>query len=140
MSFNGGPNFPSFDSEPGISEIDRLDLMRSAAAEVEATAHEFASREISRDPILHTLLGKVVEGGAELDRTHLAHLRKIIALRLSGLHDIAAQAAQDQDFFELMSTTVQAEIEELNALAEANELPDLWDIAYEDLLRLESEE
>lgn len=141
MRFGGGPEGSSFGfEEVGISELERLDLMRAVAAEVEVTAHKFATSEINRDPLLHTLLGKVVESGAELDDIHLAHLRKMIALKLGGLHDIATQAAQDQKFFGLMSSVVETEIEELNALAEANKLPDLWDIAYEDLLRLEGNE
>lgn len=141
MSFNSGPNFPSFSfEESGVSGLERLDFMRSVAAEIEATAHEFAAREINRDPVLHTLLSTIIEGGAELDPQYLSHLRKIATLRLAALQDVAIQVAQDQEFFTLMSVTLRSEINELDTLAEANELPDMWDIAYRDLLQLEDDQ
>lgn len=132
---------PSFGpEESGISELERLALMNSIAARVEASTHELAASEINRDPMLHALLGKIVEGGAELDPSHLAHLRKILALRLGSLPEMAEQAAQDQAFFDLMSTTIHAEIDELNAFAEDSEPPEIWGIACDDLLWLESDE
>jgi hypothetical protein len=141
MRFGGSPEGPSFNfEESGLSETERLDLMRNLAAEIEASAHELSVSQINRDPILHTILGKVIESGPNLDPAHLAHLRRIITLRLAGMPDIAAQASRDQEFFQIAINTVQEEIDELSAIPGASELPDMWDIALEDLLRLEDEE
>jgi hypothetical protein len=139
---NGGPEGPSFnfDREPGISEIERLGLMRELAASVEATANKFAVNALQRDPISHTLLGKIVESGPEYDPTTLAHMRKMLALRLFGLPDIAARAASDREFFDIAIMSVSYEIDELESIPGADELPDMWDIALEDLLRLQNEE
>lgn len=82
---------------------------------------------------------KVIEGGAALDPSHADHIRRIIALKLGGLTTATVQAAQDQNFFELAATTVEAEIIELHTFAKDEDLPDLWDIAYEDLLRLKGD-
>jgi hypothetical protein len=141
MRFGGGPEEPSFGfEESGLSETERLELMLNLASEIEASAHELSASQINRDPILHTILGKVTESGPNLGPTHLAHLRRIITLRLAGMPDIAAQAARDQEFFQIAIHTVQDEIDELNAIPGADELPDMWDIALEDLLKLEDEE
>lgn len=141
MRFGGGPEGPSFGfEEPGISEMERLDLMQQLAGQVEASAHELGAKQINRDPILHAMLGKVIESGPNLDPTHVAHIRKMIALRMCGLPDIAVQAARDQEFYVLAIQTVNDEIEELRAIPGAEDLPDMWDIALQDLLGLEGEE
>ena len=141
MRFGGGPEGPSFGfEESGISEMERLDLMQQLAGQVEASAHELGAKQINRDPILHAMLDKVIESGPNLDPTHLAHIRKMIALRMCGLPDISAQAAKDQEFYGLAIQTVHDEIEELRTMLGAEDLPDMWDIALQDLLGLEGEE
>jgi hypothetical protein len=142
MGFNSGPEGPSFgfEEESGISEMERLDLMQELAGQIEASSHKISAERINQDPILHAMLGKVVEGGPELDPIHVAHLRKMIALRMCGLSDMAARAARDQEFYGLALQTVQDEIEELRAIPGADDLPDMWDVALQDLLGLEGEE
>ena len=141
MSFGRGPEGPSFSFEESrLSEMERLDLMRQLARQVEASAMKLGAEQINRDPILHTMLTKVIEGGPDLDPTHIAHMRKMIALRMCGLPDVSAQAASDQAFYGLAIQTVQYEIEELKSIPGAENLPDMWDIALQDLLGLEGEQ
>lgn len=141
MRFGGGPEGPSFGfEESDVSEMERLDLMRQLAGQVEASAHELGAKQINRDPILHAMLSKVIESGPILDPTHVAHIRKMIALRMCGLPEIAAQAARDQDFYGLAILTVQDEIEELRTIPGSDDLPDMWDIALQDLLDLEGDQ
>jgi hypothetical protein len=64
----------------------------------------------------------------------------MLALRLFGLPDIAARAASDREFFNIAIMSVSHEIDELESIPGADELPDMWDIALEDLLRLQNEE
>jgi hypothetical protein len=141
MRFGGSPEGPSFDfEESGISEMERLGWMQELAGQVEASAQELGAEKINQDPILHAMLGKVIESGSELDPTHVAHLRKMIALRMCGLADKVVQAARDQEFYGLALQTVRDEIEELRAIPGGEDLPDMWDVALQDLLQLEGEE
>lgn len=85
MRLGGGPEGSSFGfEESGISEMERLDLVRQLAGHIEASAQELGAKHINRDPIVHTMLSKVIEGGPDLDPTHAAHIRKMIALRMWG--------------------------------------------------------
>jgi DNA-binding phage protein len=132
-----GNNFNRYENESGISKLDRLRLMEEIAVSYAEIVHEMATRKINSDPLLQALLGKIVESGPELDPTYLAHLRKIVALRMSGLPEIAEQIALDREFYAIILEITENEIVQLNALIEEKHPSDAWDIALEDLSHLE---
>lgn len=142
MGMNTGPENSRFDfseNESGVSELRRLELMKDIVMRRENIARETMSTTINTDPLLRALLAKIIETGPELESTHLAHLRRIAALRLHTIPDIIEQAATDTVFFRLAIETVYDEIQDLEfALQQTrDDMPDKWDTALKDLTRLE---
>lgn len=143
MNFNSGPEFGSFglENEPAIDKITRAEMLAELSLKTANNAQEFAVNQINRDPILHTMLSKVINCGPELDPDYVQHLRKMIALRLNGSVEIQVQAGQDRDFYLSMAWEARSELRELDGFkADLTGLPDMWDIAYKDLLHLEGGE
>jgi hypothetical protein len=138
MSFNNGPEFLfGYEDESGLSAIERLDLLAELESRKAEVAHELAAKQINQDPALHALLGKIVEGGAELDSVHQSHIRRMIALKLYGLPEEAVQSETNHTFYLAAATTVRAEIDELYDALGNQELSDPWDTALRDLTSLE---
>jgi hypothetical protein len=133
------PDFAGYpESEPAVSEIARADLMRELAVYKERVANEAISRQIIRQPELAAMLGKYLESGPELDPDIRAHLRKMIALWIGRGIEFAIEAGYEASFYELVRDQVILELEELSDLeADVSDIPDLWDLAAQDLFRLE---
>lgn len=140
MSFNSGPEFLSGpEREPGLSAIERLDLLAEIAARSATIAHELGAVQVNQDPVLHAMLSKVIEGGPELDPTHQSFLRKMIALRLNGLPEDVAKSETDYAFYSSAAQTVRGEIEELRGMLGEDRLTDPWDAALQDLTDLDGQ-
>ncbi len=138
MSFKHGPEVPLFwHEESSPSELERLYLMQGLAVGTDRIAQELGASQNTQGPILRIMLGKLIEGGPNLCPNHVSHLRRMIALGLRGLPDIVTQAEADQELVRLAEHTVSGEIKELNSIPKADEFPYPWDIAVEDLCRLE---
>lgn len=138
MTFNS-QEFGSPDGETALSVLERSELNREVARRREEAAHSRAAKEIAANPELTAMLATLIEGAGELSEQTKAHLRKMIAIsyHLYGYTTEAVDAAREQQFYTLVIDTVQDELDELGELLDDGALPDLWDIAYEDLVRLE---
>lgn len=137
----GSPEFGSGHSEglTALEEQERLELSRELAQCIEVAANMATAEAINGDPMLHAMLSKLIEGGPELYPPTRAHLRKMIALHLHPFDKVRQQAAIDVSFFDATSQQVQQEVEELKSMEGLENLPDLWDIALQDLLRLDDD-
>lgn len=138
------PEFGGFgyEGETALSEIERSQMLAELARTRQEIAHGHAAAEVAGNPELHAMLGKLIEGGPELSPGTRAHLRRMIALSYN-FYTYARQSADaaiDEEFYGVVIGALQGELDELNAMAEDERLPDLWDVAYEDLLRLEGNE
>lgn len=120
-----------------IEEIDRLDLMAELSRAKAIMAHECAAVEINQDPALQAMLGRLIEAGPNMNPAMSAHLRMMVALRIGPLQKLGIQAQADAEFFEIARYEVERELNELSGLEDQlSDLPDAWDIALEDLLKL----
>lgn len=138
------PEFGGFgyEGETALSEIERSQMLAELARAQQEAAHKYAAAEVAENPELLAMLGKLVEGGPELSAGVRAHLRRMIALSYNfyAYAKQAADAAIDEELHGIVIGALQGELDELHALAEGERLPDLWDVAYEDLIRLEGNE
>lgn len=134
-----GPEFGRFEGETALSEIERSQMLAELARSRQEVAHEHAAAEVAGNPELLAMLGKLVEGGPELSPEATAHLRRMIALSYNfyAYAKQAADAAVDEELHGIVIGALQGELDELYAMTEGERLPDLWDVAYEDLMRLE---
>jgi hypothetical protein len=134
-----GPDFGGFEGETALSQIERSQMLAELARTQQEMAHEHAAAEVAKNPELLAMLGKLIEGGPELSPEATAHLRRMIALSYNfyAYAQQAADAAIDEELHGMVVESLQGELDELDRMAESETLPDLWDIAYEDLLRLE---
>jgi len=131
-----------YEGETALSEMERSQMLAELARTQQEVAHEHAAAEVAENPELLAMLGKLVEGGPELSPGARAHLRRMIALsyNLYAYAQQAVDAAVDEELHGIVIGTLQGELDELHAMAEGERLPDLWDMAYKDLLRLEGNE
>lgn len=129
----------SFDGETALSQMERSQMLAELARARQEAAQAGASAEVAARPELLAMLGKLIESGPEWSPQVTAHLRRMIALHYNfyGYVQQAADAAVDEELHGIVLNTVQGELDELNRLAEGETLPDMWDIAYEDLMRLD---
>ena len=141
MGLEGGPSSPDFyEGETAIDEIARAEMLAVLNRAIEGWSREAAAREIAADPELEAMIGVLIEQSQEWDPYRRAHLRKMIALRLGTLNQLALQATQNAGFFDIARLEVEREVEELKQIESLQDLPDLWDLALQDLLTLESGE
>ena len=128
----------------GPTAVDQLEMARiklELAQAIEASSVEAGSQEINRDPLLHSILTKIIESGPELNPDIVRHLRKMVALRIGHLIEAGLRAGDDAEFWALVQSEVMDEIEALKNLEGLEDLPDpSWDFALQDLLELEDEE
>jgi hypothetical protein len=86
------------------------------------------------------MMTKLIEGGPELDPDTKAHLRRMIALWIGAHTDAMIQDQSEVEFYRMAAMEVQRELDELKGLeSQLDDLPDLWDMALEDLIRFEGE-
>lgn len=141
----GGPESGGFGgSETAIEQIAGFEARATFAEMIAAAAHEASGSVLADNPELAEAIGRLIEQGPEWDPYHRAHMRRVVAWQLSalsgGFDRVAAQAETDITFFNLASKEVQQEIDELESLAGEERLPDLWDVAIQDLLSFGDDE
>jgi len=137
MGIESGPSF--YEGEPAVSEFARAELMLDLATEKARLLGEGLTREIARNPELDAMLGKLIECGPDMDPHTKAHLRRMISLWIGTHRDMIVDANHDVDFFRTVLQELQSELDEMADFeTDLSELPDLWDIAYKDLLDLEN--
>jgi hypothetical protein len=92
-----------------------------------------AIREVAVHPELRAMLARLNED-PDLSPSERANLRERIALdyRFSAYLQEAEQAGTDEKLHSLVAANIQAELDELDALA-GSEVTTEWDAAYQDL-------
>src|SRR5688500_4035841 len=108
-----GPEYGFVESGPAAEEMARAELCAGIAEAVEARAQEMAAAEISQDPLLQSMMSKLIESGVELDVDLKAHLRKMVALRIGTLLGEGVQAGSDGTFFRMLEDEISLELNEM---------------------------
>jgi hypothetical protein len=136
--FSGEFGRSGYEQETALSEIERHETLAELARDRQMIMDGLAAGEVGKHPGLMAILSKLIEGGPELSSDHRGHLRRMAAIYYDTYSDYARasqNAEMDADLHEMAATSIQAELVELEV---GEGWPDMWDVAYEDLLKLES--
>lgn len=137
MGIESGPNF--YEGEPAVSEMARAELLTDLAFERARIIGDGVSAEIAANPELNAMMSKLIECGPGMDPAAQAHLRRMVSLWIGRHIDAIVDANSDGDFYRAATQELQAELDEMSGFEDdLSDLPDLWDIAYQDLLDFEN--
>lgn len=126
------------ESEPAVLQIMHAELRAEAARAVEQFAGAEIGRQVSSDQQLQAAITELQGSGEQSDPVFRSNMRQVVAERIGYLLYHGRQARTRHEYFRLVAAEIGQELQAMADLeAGVSDVPDLWDLAYEELLASE---
>jgi hypothetical protein len=128
-----------------LEEAERAKLRIELGERLQELGNNAAAEIINDDPVLDAMLSWLIKSGSGAESRSspkAAHVRRMIALQLGPTIEIAEIGWLEELLGESARTILGAEHAEITGIIEVSgldDLPDLWDIALQDLIGFRSD-